>query len=140
MGARGAIPRNAAKACIKFRAGVPPAPSWLDADAKKEYARAADELMAAEASLQQADFYVLATYAQACSDVARLTKQIRDEGEVITTPHGVQSNPRLRALSQAQRSLMSTTQKLGFSPADRARVPKSAASSKPDNAFSAYVK
>jgi P27 family predicted phage terminase small subunit len=140
MGSRGPTSKKQEKASIRFRPGVPPAPSWLDADAAKEYARAAAELKAADGALQQADCYTLATYAQACSDVARITLKIRAEGDVITTPQGAIANPRLRALSLAQRSLAQATAKLGFSPADRARVPKSAATGKPDNAFHGFVK
>ena len=139
MGSRGPAPKAKA-GTIKFRAGVPPAPPWLDDDAKAEYARAAEELEAAEASVQQPDMAVLARYAQAYSDVARLTQKIRDEGEVTMGVQGPVANPRLRALSLAHRTLAETCQKLGFSPADRARVPKAAASSKPDNAFANFVK
>lgn len=139
MGSRGPAPK-AKSGTIKFRPGVPPPPSWLDDDACVEYDRAAEELKQADASLQQPDMAMLASYAQAYADVARLTKKIRDEGEVARGPQGPVVNPRLRALAQAQRVLAQTCQKLGFSPADRARVPKAAASSKPDNAFAGFVK
>lgn len=139
MGARGPAPKTKV-GTIKFRAGVPPPPAWLDAAAKAEYVRAVDELAAADASVQQPDMAVLARYAQAYSDVARLSQKIRDEGEVTQGVQGPVANPRLRALSLAHRTLAETCQKLGFSPADRARVPKAAASSKPDNAFSQFVK
>lgn len=140
MGARGPIAKKASKAAIRFRPGVPPPPEWLDDAAAKEYQRAAEELEAAGGALQQMDCYTLATYAQACSDVARLTVDLRNEGETITTPQGVIANPLLRALTVAQRSLASATAKLGFSPADRARVPRAAATGKSDNAFAAFVK
>lgn len=140
MGARGPTAKTAQTPAIKFAPGVPPAPAWLDVEAVIEYERAAKVLTDADGSLQQADFHVLANYAQASADVGRLTKKIRYEGEVIDGPHGPVANPRLRALSQAQRALMGTIQQLGFSPAARARVPKSAASSKPDNPFAGFVK
>ena len=139
MGSRGA-PAKSSTGTIKFRAGVPPPPAWLDIAARTEYKRAVDELMSADASVQQPDMAVLATYAQAYSDIARITEDIREEGDVVTGPQGTIANPRFRALSLAQRTLSQACQKLGFSPADRARVPKAAASSKPDNAFSAFVK
>lgn len=139
MGNRGPLPKTK-PGSIKFRPGVPVAPAWLDRAAQAEYARAVDELAAADASVQQPDMAMLARYAQAYSDVARLSVQIRDEGEVTQGVQGPVANPRLRALSMAHRNLAETCQKLGFSPADRARVPKAAASSKPDNAFSEFVK
>ncbi len=140
MGSRGPTTKAGKPGTIKFRAGVPTAPEWLDDEARAEYTRAVEELAAADASVQQPDMAMLATYAQAYADVGRLTKYIREEGEVTQGVQGPVANPRLRALSLAQRSLHNACQKLGFSPADRARVPKAAASSKPDNAFSAFVK
>lgn len=139
MGLRGVAPKAKA-GTIKFRPGVPPPPAWLNDAAQAEYVRAVDELTSADASVQQPDMAVLASYAQAYADVARLSLQIREEGEVTAGVQGPVANPRFRALTIAQRTLAQTCQKLGFSPADRARVPKSAASSKPDNAFQAFVK
>lgn len=123
MGARGPAPQAKAGA-IRFRPGVPPPPDHLDADAVAEYVRAAEELEAADASLQQVDFSCLAAYAQAYSDVRRLTLQLRGK-ETTVTPQGEIASPLLRFLALAERTRMSNAAKLGFSPADRARVPKS---------------
>lgn len=128
MGSRGPAPKGKG-ATIKFRPGVPPAPDHLDEDAVAEYNRAAEELEAADASLQQMDMTALAAYAQAYSDVRRYTIALRGK-ETITTAQGEIANPLLRFLNQAHMTLRATSAKLGFSPADRARVPKAAASSK----------
>lgn len=138
MGLRGPSPKPKAGS-IKFREGVPPPPDWLDAAAADEYRRAVEEIAAAGSPPQQPDLAMLASYAQAYADVARLTKAIREEGEVLDGAQGPVANPRLRALSIAQRSLAQTCQRLGFSPADRARVPKGAAAGV-ENPFSKFVK
>lgn len=130
MGLRGPAPQAKAST-IKFRPGVPPPPDHLDEDARAEYVRAAEELEAADASLQQVDFSTLASYAQAYSDVRRLTRELRGH-ETILTPQGAIASPLLRFLSLAERTRQLNAAKLGFSPADRARVPKAAASSKRD--------
>lgn len=96
-----------------------------------EYNRAAEELEAADASLQQVDFACLADYAQSFSDVRRLTKEMRGK-EVVSTKQGEVSNPLLRHIMAARQTLRATSAKLGFSPADRARVPKAGASSRAD--------
>jgi len=134
MGTRGPAPQAKAPT-IKFRPGVPPPPEHLDDEAKAEYIRAAEELEAADASLQQVDFSTLAAYAQAHSDVCRLTKQLRGR-ETTITPQGEIASPLLRFLSLAERTRMSNAAKLGFSPADRARVPRAAASSRKEGEVS----
>lgn len=140
MGLRGPASKKKEAASIKFRPGVPAPPSWLNAAGKAEYIRAAAELEAADGALQQVDLAALANYAQAYADVARLMVKIRREGEVTAGVQGPVTNPRIRALAGAQRMLLASMAKLGFSPADRARVPKSAATGKPDNAFASFVK
>ena len=141
MGSRGPAPKNKEKQSIKFRPGVPDAPAWLDDDAATEYRRAASELEAADGALQQMDAMTLATYAQAVADVARLTLEIRKEGEVVALNNGMMAaNPKVGVRQIAQRQLLASVGQLGFSPAARARVPKAAATGNPDNAFADLVK
>jgi P27 family predicted phage terminase small subunit len=138
MGSRGPSPKP--KSSVRYRNGVPLAPSWLDADALKEYNRAAREIARGSNTLQRVDVGALAAYAQAWSDVGRITLLIRAEGEIVTLPNLIQTeNPRLATLARAHRVMLQAASKLGFSPADRARMPKSPTSSGP-NPFMAYVK
>lgn len=78
------------------------------------------------------DLSALAGYAQAYSDVRRYTVALRGN-ETVRTAQGEIANPLLRFLSQAHQTLRANAAKLGFSPADRARVPKAAASSRADS-------
>lgn len=123
MGARGPRPKTA-KPTIKFAQGVPPAPAWLDAAAKVEYRRVAAILGEVPDHLQQVDFAVLCQYAQSLADVARLTKLVRKEGEVLANrERGTKYiNPTLSALSAARNALMESAKRLGFSPTDRVRA------------------
>jgi len=124
MGARGPAPKS--KQTVNFRAGVPDAPRWLDASARAEYRRVVREIEHGKGG-QQVDMALLATYAQAWSDVRRLTLVVRKEGETLTSDKGnAYMNPNVNALSMKQKTLLAAAAKLGFSPQDRARVPASA--------------
>lgn len=119
MGSRGPLPKT--KDAIRFLPGVPAAPCWLDADARREYVRIAKLLTGDH--LQQVDLSTLSTYAQAYADVKRLTKQVREEGETLTSKTKGTSylNPKCSALSAAYNRMRESATKLMFSPADRAR-------------------
>lgn len=119
MGSRGKAPEI--KPTVQFRPGVPPAPAWLDDTARTEYDRARDEIEAAGMNaILQTDAAVLATYAQAYSDVSRLTVAIREEGETVRQPNGVICvSPKAHLLAAAQRQLLAGITRLGFSPKDR---------------------
>lgn len=138
MGSRGPAP-GVSKGTLQFRDGVPSPPDWLDTEAQAEYNRAAEELLAAGAGLQQVDFAILCAYAQAYADMARLCVRIREEGEVVDGAGGAPiANPLIRSRSLALQTLRTTSQKLGFSPADRARVPSKNVAAKDE--FSEFVK
>lgn len=138
MGARGRLPKHTASTVIQYRTGVPSPPDWLDTDAKKEYRRAAAEIAATGNTLQQVDFAVLCAYAQAYADMARLSKRIRKEGEVVGGASGPIANPLIRSRALALQTIRTTSQKLGFSPADRGRVQVTPSSATKD-ALNAFV-
>lgn len=135
MGSRGPAPQQKG-ATIKFRPGVPDALPELNDEGRAEYVRLCNELKAANASLQQVDRGVVHLAAYAWQRILRLTREVEEHGEVTL---GAQKqevlSPRLKAFQMAEDSYLKCAAKLGFSPADRARVPKAAASSLPDNSF-----
>jgi P27 family predicted phage terminase small subunit len=132
MGLRGKAPKPKGET-LRFKAGVNPPPSHLDAEAKKVYARLSQLL---ELVLQEPDEYILAIFAQATADVARLTVEIRKEGEVVEGRQaGMVTNPKIRALDAARKTVINAGAKLGFSPADRARVPAAAKGGSLTNEF-----
>lgn len=123
MGARGPLPKGR-KPALKFAPGVPPPPAWLDATARAEYARVVEELAANPDHLQQVDMSVISTYAQAYSDVCRLTRDVRKEGETLVSATKGTSylNPKVGALSAAYNRMREAAAKLAFSPVDRMRM------------------
>jgi P27 family predicted phage terminase small subunit len=121
MSNKGPVSRR--KPVIKFRAGVPDPGTWMDDHSREEYFRVAEELEAAGAEPQQVDAALLGTYAQAVTDCSRLTREIREEGEIVTLPNGIRTaNPKVNVKIAAQKHMLACIQRLGFSPVDRARV------------------
>ena len=134
MGSRGPAPK-AKDSQISYPVGKPPPPKWLSREGRREYNRAA-ELMGQVLTL--ADAGTLAIYAEALADLGQLTKELRAEGTVVTLANGVvTSNPKCAQRDAAAKRVQSAAAKLGFSPVDRARVPKPSASS--GNPFDRFI-
>jgi len=132
MGTRGPAPRQPT-ATIKFRPGVPGPLPELNEEGRAEYVRICEELEAADASLQQVDRGVVHLAAYAWERILRLTREIGERGEIVLGAQGQEVlSPRVKAYELAEASYLRASAKLGFSPADRARVPKAAASSRED--------
>lgn len=135
MGTRGPIGANGRKS-IEYAAGRPSAPPWLSELGRGEYERAA--LLMGD-TLTLADMATLSVYAEAYSDFAQLTQEIRAEGMVVTMNNGiVASNPKCAQRDAAAKRMQSAAAKLGFSPVDRARVPASSRAQKDE--FDEFVK
>lgn len=136
MGLRGPAPKDKELRLISVKAGVPAAPSWLDEIALEEYNRIVEIVLAAGESIALVDMAVLASYAQAYSDVVRLTEAVRVEGETLMNDKGTTyQNPRWAVLQAARNQLLSCASKLGFSPSDRSRITLPANTKKPNNPF-----
>lgn len=134
MGRRGPAPKDKALRLCDYKAGVPAAPDWLCDDARAEYDRITDILLASGDGLALVDMSVLASYAQAYADVKRITLIVRLEGETLMSDKGnTYLNPSLTALSMAHNRLSKYAAKLGFSPSDRSHitVPKNAQKKNP---------
>lgn len=126
---------------VRFSPGVPPPPPWLDEAAIGEYQRVAGQLeVAGDAYLQQVDMSDLSTYAQAYSDVVRLTPLVRAEGEALTSDKGnLYPNPRNNALQMAYNRMSKAAARLGFSPTDRARIGKKTGGKGKDDPLKDYI-
>lgn len=133
MGLRGPAPKDKTLRLVNFKAGVPAPPPWLDQAALDEYNRIIEIVLASGESVALVDMAVLASYAQAYSDVMRLTEAVRVEGDTLMNDKGtVYQNPRWAVLQAARNQLMSTAGKLGFSPCDRSRITLPANTQKPN--------
>lgn len=132
MGTRGKLPKSKQGDKLKAPAGWPPGvpgvPNWLDDVASIEYIRIV-ELFKGKGDdwggLAQQDWWLVGVYAQAFSDVRRLTLSTRGN-ETVQTAHGVASNPECRELAKAHDRMMKTALELGFSPRERKKQKKDA--------------
>lgn len=139
MGARGPAAKD--KLTIAYREGVPSAPAWLAKDGAVEYRRVVAEMRAAGVSPQQVDFACLFAYAAAFSDYVRLRGECAQFGETLVCASSGREMlaPRVMLRDRAQRSMLMAAQQLGFTPAARSRIPKSGATGKSDNPFTAFI-
>lgn len=102
--------------------GMPDMPEYLDEAARAEWARIAPALAAVKV-LSPLDGSVLGDYCQATADVDRLTRAVREEGEIIKTPRGFDAkNPKLTILREARTRQRKAALELGMTPASRTRV------------------
>lgn len=94
-------------------------PEWLDARAAELYTVQADKL-----ELQQVDFHSLAEWAQAASDVERLTLRVREEGEVLISlkTQAAYPNPTASALASVCKRAAALAKELGLTPGSRSRM------------------
>lgn len=139
MGSRG--PQRDEKRYVAFKTGAPKPPEWLGADGAAEYVRAVKEMEAAGVPPQQVDAAVLCTYAHAAAEIGKLAVLIATEGSTLPGPRGTPvKNPLVDVLAQHNRTLLAAAAALGFSPASRARIPRSAATGKSNNPFKAFLK
>lgn len=104
---------------------IPEPPEWLDEAAVIEYHRTAKNLDESNVEVRASDFDVIAAYAQAAADVARLTVEIRTEGELIDGYRGSKvKNPKLTVLRQASDRMRAEGNRLGLSPKARLGAPR----------------
>lgn len=97
-------------------------PRRLDPAAKKEFQRVVSELQGS--GIMSVDLSLLADYAQAEADVARLEKAMRKEKPVLTSDKGnAYVNPLVGVLSARRTSLAQLRRDLGFTPRTRGNLP-----------------
>lgn len=97
-------------------------PEFLDDAAGAEWRRVAPDL-AALGLLADIDQATLAVYCQAVSDFARLTEDLRDNGETFTTPKGyVAPRPEVAMRRAAAELILKTSALFGMTPSGRARM------------------
>lgn len=138
MGSRGPRPKTSFP--VAFAPGVPEPSDRLTEPARVEYVRVASICKDARRELQQVDAAVLEVYAQSWADFWRLDADIRAEGEVFTGNNGIlQKNPKCGLRESAWKQLLAAAAKLGFSPADRARVSDGSKGSKAPNPLDQFI-
>ena len=113
---------NTGVAPLAALADPPPPPKHLDKAAKAEWRRLAAEIVP-NGFLTAADLAIFESYCIAFSDVRRLRAKVRRVGEIRRNNNDTLSaHPAVALLKDAEKRLHSCIGKLGFSPADRAKV------------------
>nr|DAR21912.1 MAG TPA: terminase small subunit [Caudoviricetes sp.] len=136
MAARGRKPKptalkllegNPGKRPINENEPIPPkgkvkCPTWLEAEAKKEWKRLAPSLEAMGV-LTQADLTAFAGYCQAYARWKEAEEFISQHGSIFQTPSGyVQQVPQVSIAQQNLKIMQSFCSEFGLTPATRARI------------------
>ena len=101
-------------------------PSFLDAQAKKEFLRVVQEATAAD-FLDNLDLAALAMYANAWSHYEKLSRQLNKEGDIISVTDAKgnvrkRTNPALVPLAEYASQIFKCSTKLGLATTDRLKL------------------
>lgn len=112
------LPRNAPR----FKPKPPECPLWLDALAKKEWARLAPELHNLNL-LTTADLAAFASYCSAYSQLQQAEKVLQKHGRIFETPNGyLMPRPEVAMSNQAMKQIKDFAVQFGFTPSARSRI------------------
>ena len=101
---------------------LPDPPEYLDRKAKAIF-RSTGRKLVAQGVHAELDQECLGEFAQCASDIRRLTRLVRKEGEFITNDKGgLSKHPACLLLREAYDRMRHAGTRLGLSPADRVRV------------------
>jgi P27 family predicted phage terminase small subunit len=101
---------------------LPPAPSWLSAEAKTEWRRVVSALKGRR-TMTKADLATLENYCLAMGMVRRARTTIAAEGDTVTTKNGTRRHPAFQTLFQALTESRRLAAELGLTPASRKKAP-----------------
>lgn len=111
---------------------APGCPSWLDAEAKREWKRVVPQLTRL-GLLAEIDRAVLVGYCEAWAEYVNACRAIQTEGVVVSSTRGtLTKNPMLLIKNEARLAMLRFAQEFGLSPSARARV--GAVKAKPEKA------
>lgn len=100
-------------------------PSWLDAEAKKEWKRILKLLEEEKKDFTKKDLKALEGYAVSYSRWKKCEKIIDEKGFTFVTPNGYeQQRPEVSIANKAQQEMRSWMKELGLTEASRARMNK----------------
>lgn len=109
-------------------------PSWLDAEAKKEWKRILKLLEEEKKDFTKKDLKALEGYTVSYSRWKKCENIIDEKGFTFVTPNGYeQQRPEVSIANKAQQEMRSWMKELGLTEASRARMNKNNAVSSTDN-------
>ena len=107
---------------VQPEACLPPCPSFLSDEAKKEYRRLGRELLALRL-ISKVDRAALAMYCELYSKWSQAELMLKTEGLMTSTPNGYeQPSPWYAIAKQSMEMMMKLTSEFGMTPASRSRV------------------
>jgi P27 family predicted phage terminase small subunit len=102
--------------------GMPSAPDWLSADAKKEWNRLLPRL-AERGLVEVVDRSTLVAYVTAWAELVDAERRLAEEGStVVTARGGLQLSPQVKRAQVARQQLLRAAAEFGLSPSARTRV------------------
>ncbi len=101
---------------------APPAPSWLSADAKREWKRVVP-ILVDRRILTTADLGSLENYCVAIGTVREMERQLQRDGHVVETEKGTKRHPAVGIQSDAMTRARLLAAELGLTPTSRSRPP-----------------
>lgn len=111
-------------------------PSWLDAEAKKEWKRILKLLESEKKEFTEKDLKALEGYCVSYSKWKRCEQIIDEKGFTFATPNGYeQQRPEVSIGNKAQGEMRSWMKELGLTEASRARMNKNNAVSSPTDGY-----
>lgn len=99
---------------------APPAPSWLSADAKREWKRVVPVLVERRI-LTTADLGSLENYCMAIGTIREMERQLQSDGYVIDTEKGAKRHPGVGIRDSAVIQARLLAAELGLTPVSRSR-------------------
>lgn len=99
---------------------APPAPSWLSADAKREWKRVVP-ILVERRILTTADLGSLENYCVAIGSVRQMERQLQRDGHVIEVDGAMKRHPAVGIQSDAMTRARLLAAELGLTPVSRSR-------------------
>ena len=137
MGSRGPAPKD--KRTISFRVGVR-CPARLTGDARTEFRRVVRILTAGGCPPMEPDVDAIERYCRAAVKERELFTALEAESWVTAGDRGgIKVHPLITAWRACNSVLSETAADFGFTPAARSRIPKTGATGKSSNPFTAHI-
>lgn len=119
----------------EFKRVAPNPPSWLSAEAKREWKRVVPGLTRLDL-LKPEDRAMLTVYCETWSQWVSAIREVHETGTSITTETGtIKRNPAVAAANDAAAQLRSLAQEFGLTPAAESKLTKRPDESGDDNPY-----
>jgi P27 family predicted phage terminase small subunit len=124
----------------KPRPAIPPCPTFLQGDARKQYSQMAKKL-AKIGLMTELDDLALSMLCQSWSEYLEANEQVKKTGILVKSPNGFPVlNPYLTVANQALKKVRSLLAEFGMTPGSRSRIHAAGADDESDNEWAKLLK